>query len=59
MKPIPENKKAVYHAWMSLDEAKRFAEWGGITLEEEIKRLNDMGFAVVDFDDNNNKSCTQ
>lgn len=49
MKPIPENKQKVYYAWMSLEEAKRFAEWNNITLEEEIKALNDKGFCVVDL----------
>ena len=50
-----ENKKAVYYAWISLEEAKEFAKRANITLEEEIKHLNDKGFAVVDFNNKHNE----
>ena len=48
-----ENEKAVYYAWMSLEEAKEFAKRANITLEEEIKYLNDKEFAVIDLNNTN------
>ena len=56
MKLIPENKQKIYYAWMSLEEAKIFAERNSITLEEEIKALNDIGFAVVDLNPINERN---
>lgn len=35
--------------WISLEEIKTFAERANISVEEEIKHFEDMGFAVIDF----------
>ena len=42
-------EKEIYVRWISLEEAKIFAERNNITLEEEIKALEAMGFTVIDF----------